>query len=71
MSIRWRRHLFSYEACCPKNKSKYCGKTADQMVSGMFLQTVLRDTSAHVGHAIHVAKAMINHIQKKRNELGI
>jgi carbon-monoxide dehydrogenase catalytic subunit len=26
------------------------------MVAGMFLQTVLRGTSSHIGHAIHVAK---------------
>lgn len=62
---------FHMKLAVPKTSRSTCGKTADQMVSGMFLQTVLRGTSSHVGHTIHVAKAMINHIQKKRNELGI
>lgn len=41
----------------PKVKRSSCGKTADSMVASMFLQTVLRGTSAHIGHAIHVARA--------------
>ncbi len=40
----------------PSIKRSSCGKTADNMVAGMFLQTVLRGTSSHIGHAIHIAK---------------
>ncbi len=40
----------------PSVKRSSCGKTADNMVAGMFLQTVLRGTSSHIGHAIHVAR---------------
>ncbi len=43
----------------PKVKRSSCGKTADNMVAGMFLQTVLRGTSSHLGHAIHMAKAFV------------
>ena len=43
----------------PDTKRSSCGKTADSMVAGMFLQTILRGVSSHVGHAIHVAKALI------------
>jgi carbon-monoxide dehydrogenase catalytic subunit len=43
----------------PNLKRSSCGKTADNMVAGMFLQTVLRGTSAHIGHAIHVAKLFV------------
>ena len=43
----------------PNLKRSSCGKTADNMVAGMFLQTVLRGTSSHIGHAIHVAKLFV------------
>ena len=43
----------------PDVRRSSCGKTADSMVAGMFLQTVLRGTSAHIGHAIHVVKAFV------------
>lgn len=43
----------------PKVNRSSCGKTADSMVAGMFLQTVLRGTSSHIGHALHVARAFV------------
>lgn len=43
----------------PETKRSSCGKTADSMVAGMFLQTVLRGVSSHVGHALHVARMLI------------
>lgn len=49
----------------PATNRSSCGKTADSMVAGMFLQTVLRGVSSHVGHAIHVAKALIETAEGK------
>ncbi len=43
----------------PKVNRSSCGKTADSMVAGMFLQTVLRGTSSHIGYALHVARAFV------------
>ncbi len=43
----------------PDTQRSSCGKTADTMVAGMFLQTVMRGVSSHVGHAIHVARALV------------
>ncbi|GJQ59572.1 MAG: anaerobic carbon-monoxide dehydrogenase catalytic subunit [Candidatus Scalindua sp. AMX11] len=43
----------------PKVNRSSCGKTADSMVAGMFLQTVLRGTSSHIGHALHVARTFV------------
>ena len=48
---------FHVKMAAPKVKRGTCGKTADSMVASMFLQTVLRGTSAHIGHAIHAARA--------------
>ncbi len=48
---------FHIKMAAPKVSRGTCGKTADSMVASMFLQTVLRGTSAHVGHAMHVARA--------------
>ena len=50
---------FHTKIAAPKLKRSSCGKTADNMVAGMFLQTVLRGTSSHIGHAIHVAKLFV------------
>ena len=47
------------KAAVPNTKRSSCGKTADGMVAGMFLQTVIRGVSSHVGHALHVAKALL------------
>ncbi len=62
---------FHMKLAVPKTSRSTCGKTADQMVSGMFLQTVLRGTSALLAMQYMWQRQMINHIQKKRNELGI
>ncbi|MCF6154743.1 MAG: anaerobic carbon-monoxide dehydrogenase catalytic subunit [Candidatus Brocadia sp.] len=43
----------------PDTKRSSCGKTADGMVAGMLLQTVVSGTSAHLGHAIHTAKTFV------------
>lgn len=43
----------------PNTKRSSCGKTADSMVAGMLLQTVVSGTSAHLGHAIHTAKTFV------------
>ncbi|MFN3466115.1 MAG: anaerobic carbon-monoxide dehydrogenase catalytic subunit [Candidatus Brocadiales bacterium] len=48
---------FHIKMAAPKVRRGTCGKTADSMVASMFLQTVLRGTSAHIGHAMHVARA--------------
>jgi carbon-monoxide dehydrogenase catalytic subunit len=48
---------FHIKMAAPKARRGTCGKTADSMVASMFLQTVLRGTSAHIGHAMHVARA--------------
>lgn len=48
---------FHIKMAAPKARRGTCGKTADSMVASMFLQTVLRGTSAHIGHALHVARA--------------
>lgn len=48
---------YHVKMAAPRVKRGTCGKTADSMAASMFLQTVLRGTSAHVGHAIHAAKA--------------
>ena len=58
---------FHMKLAVPKTSRSTCGKTADQMVSGMFLQTVLRGTSAHVGHAIHVAKTFMKASEGSKN----
>ncbi len=62
---------FHMKLAVPKTSRSTCGKTADQMVSGMFLQTVLRGTSALLAMQYMCQRQMINRIQKKRNELGI
>ncbi len=51
----------------PNVERSSCGKTADNMVAGMFLQTVLRGTSAHVGHAMHVAKVFVKAAEGSEN----
>ncbi|MCF6149791.1 MAG: anaerobic carbon-monoxide dehydrogenase catalytic subunit [Candidatus Kuenenia sp.] len=58
---------FHTRLAAPKMKRSSCGKTADNMVAGMFLQTVLRGTSSHLGHAIHVAKAFVEAAKGSEN----
>lgn len=48
---------FHIKLAVPRARRGTCGKTADNMVASMFLQTVLRGTSAHIGHALHMARA--------------
>lgn len=44
------------KAIAPSLNRSGCGKTADMMVATMYLQTILRGTVSHLGHAIHVVK---------------
>lgn len=50
---------FHMKLSIPRVNRSSCGKTADSMVAGMFLQTVLRGTSSHIGHALHVARLFV------------
>ncbi|MCF6159416.1 MAG: anaerobic carbon-monoxide dehydrogenase catalytic subunit [wastewater metagenome] len=50
---------FHMKLAVPKTNRSSCGKTADSMVAGMLLQTVISGTSAHLGHAIHTAKTFV------------
>ncbi|MFQ6040204.1 MAG: anaerobic carbon-monoxide dehydrogenase catalytic subunit [Candidatus Poribacteria bacterium] len=49
---------FHIRPSIPSLDRSTCGKTVDTMVAGTFLSSVERGTSAHVGHAIHVAKSL-------------
>ena len=52
----------------PKVNRSSCGKTADSMVAGMFLQTVLRGTSYHIDHALHVARLFVKEAEGSDSE---
>lgn len=58
---------FHMKLTLPKTKRGSCGKTADSMVAGMLLQTVVSGTSAHLGHAIHTAKTFLKAAEGSQN----
>ncbi len=58
---------FHMKLTLPKTKRSSCGKTADSMVAGMLLQTVVSGASAHLGHAIHTAKTFLKAAEGSQN----
>jgi len=44
------------KAVSPGLNRSGCGKTKDSMVASMYLQTVIRGVSSHIGHAFHILR---------------